>query len=57
MREQGKGKFTHALGWTSWVAQSCLAGLLHKCGIPNLVFFCSRSQNGSKTGSLKFGNK
>jgi hypothetical protein len=27
------------------------------CGNPNLVFFCSRPQNSTKTGSLKCGNK
>jgi hypothetical protein len=27
------------------------------CGNTNLVFFCSRPQNSTKTGSLKFGNK
>jgi hypothetical protein len=31
--------------------------LLWICGNTNLVFFCSRPQNSTKTGSLKFGNK
>jgi hypothetical protein len=29
----------------------------HPCGNTDLVFFCSRPQNSTKTGSLKFGNK
>jgi hypothetical protein len=28
-----------------------------QCGNTDLAFFCSRLQNSTKTGSLKFGNK
>jgi hypothetical protein len=30
---------------------------IDECGNPNLDFFCSRPQIGTRTGSLKFGNK
>jgi hypothetical protein len=49
--------FDEKVGIGSKPSGTRIALILTDCGNPNLVFFCSRPQNSTKTGSLKFGNK